>query len=158
MDYEESKKYVLEMFCLEKFRKQQEDSVKTFLFDQKNIFFSALTGFGKSLIFHTIPFIHDMMSGNLLGNSIVIVISPLNSLIDDQLSYLRSVGVTSVALRNNNSMSDIVSEEGEILPLLIYCSPETLNINKWRKLFSSTEFRKLCLGVVVDEAHCIATL
>ena len=154
MDYEESKKYVLEMFCLKSFRKQQEEA---FLLDQKNIFFSAPTGFGKSLIFQTIPLIHDTMSGNLLGNSTVIVISPLNSLIDDQLSYLRSVGVTVVALRNNNSMSDIVSEEGEILPSLIYCSPETLNINKWRKLFSSTEFRKSCLGVVVDEAHCIAT-
>ena len=50
MDYEESKKYVLEMFCLKNFRKQQEYAVKAFLLDQKNIFFSAPTGFGKSLI------------------------------------------------------------------------------------------------------------
>ena len=34
MDYEEPKKYVLEMFSLKNFRKQQ-DAVKAFLLDQK---------------------------------------------------------------------------------------------------------------------------
>ena len=51
------------------------------------------TGSGKSLIFQSAPIVFDTI--RLLSNakSIALVISPLASLMQDQVRYLKSVGI-----------------------------------------------------------------
>ena len=53
------------------------------------------TGYGKSIIFHLLPFICDHLNIYKHGgsNNAVLVISPLNSLISDQITILKNRGV-----------------------------------------------------------------
>ena len=57
---------------------------------------ALLTGYGKSLIFQLLPSLFPMKSDS---NNIVIVVCPLNSIIENQINTLRSrnlnVGVLS---------------------------------------------------------------
>ena len=56
------------------------------------------TGYGKSVIFHVLPFMSDHLSGKG-NNSIAIVISPLNALIEDQASTLNARGIKTGVLQ-----------------------------------------------------------
>ncbi|XP_032224535.1 probable ATP-dependent DNA helicase RecS [Nematostella vectensis] len=47
------------------------------------------TGYGKSVIFHILPAMYDFKRG-LTNDSIIIVVSPLYSLINDQLGILKN--------------------------------------------------------------------
>ena len=75
---------------------------------EKDIMCVLPTRYGKSLIFHLLPMLlyakHKLSSDDLLGwtlksictaavNAIVIVVSPLNSLMSDQISRLRMSGI-----------------------------------------------------------------
>eukprot|EP00795_Rhopilema_esculentum_P014506 gene14506-5566_t len=124
-----------------------------------DIFFSAPTGFGKSLIFQILPIMTDIILDQLPGTSTVIVISPLKSLMIDQVSFLnKETGITAIALTDTNEMeSDELFEHiTEDCISLIYASPETLlSIKRWRTIASSPAFRKNCVGLIIDEAHCL---
>lgn len=66
------------------------------------------TGFGKSLIFQLLPFVFDYLSGNSSQSS-VIVISPLNGLIRDQIEKLKKfmrVGVMQINDMDTDSDGD----------------------------------------------------
>ena len=58
------------------------------------------TGYGKSIIFHLLPFICDYLNiSNHSGpNNAVLVISPLNALINYQITILKNCGVEAVVL------------------------------------------------------------
>ena len=60
------------------------------------------TGYGKSLIDQMLPSLFHKISARNLSSkdkSIVIVVSPLNALIDDQIKKLKSAGVNCTSLR-----------------------------------------------------------
>ena len=40
--------------------------------------------------------------------------------------------------------------------LLVFMSPETLQVREWRSVLSSEVFKKQVVLVAVDEAHCIS--
>lgn len=56
------------------------------------------TGYGKSVIFHLLPYMSDYINEKV-DRSIVIVISPLNALIADQVSSLKARGVSAGVLQ-----------------------------------------------------------
>jgi superfamily II DNA helicase RecQ len=56
------------------------------------------TGYGKSIIFQLLPFLHEYHSISEAGN-IVIVVAPLNALIEDKIKRLRKRGVSAGMLR-----------------------------------------------------------
>ena len=64
------------------------------------LFFS--TGYGKSLIYQMLPSLFDKITTRNLSSknkSIVLVVSPLNALIDHQINKLKSAGVNCTSLR-----------------------------------------------------------
>ena len=79
--------------CGEAFPRTDECSLK--LSFQEVVFFSKLpTGFGKSLVFQMAPLVHAKLSKlnhGLTANPIIIVISPLVSLMEDQTPVVRRV-------------------------------------------------------------------
>ena len=72
------------------------------------------TGYGKSVIFYLLPYVLDYLNDK--GNkSIVIVISPLNALIDDQVASLKTRGIKAGVLRASRQEAfDVANDDGEI--------------------------------------------
>ena len=54
------------------------------------------TGYGKSLIFHLLP---DLLKYEGCDQNMVIVISPLNSIIEDQLNHLKNKNIPAAVLQ-----------------------------------------------------------
>ncbi len=83
---------------VEKFYPDQEEALRNF-FQGKDLFFSAHTGYGKSLIFQAIPIIADVLEDQLIGTSTVLVISPLLSLMKDQVRNINeNFGISAGAI------------------------------------------------------------
>ncbi|XP_020913801.1 uncharacterized protein LOC110251428 [Exaiptasia diaphana] len=59
------------------------------------------TGYGKSVIFHLLPFMFDYEKKK--DDSIVLVIAPLDSLIEDQVMSLKSRGIKAGVLKTKKS-------------------------------------------------------
>lgn len=104
------------------------------------------TGSGKSLCYQ-LPV--ALLAGATL------VVSPLISLMKDQLEKLHALGITAVQLNSSLSRAeedDAVARIAQGGRLIIFCTPERL---------ASPAFLSLLAGappslVVIDEAHCIS--
>ena len=59
------------------------------------------TGYGKSLCFQLLPFMFDFKTSSSSERSVVLVLSPLVSLMIDQVSGLRKRGVSAAILSGN---------------------------------------------------------
>jgi ATP-dependent DNA helicase RecQ len=120
------------------FRYPQQEIIESILAN-KSCFAIMPTGAGKSLCFQLLSFV---------ANKPILVLSPLISLMDDQVKEAKSKGINAVALHS----SSYTSMENFDKYQLIFCSPEK---------FNTTHFiKKLMMCVlsliVVDEAHCIS--
>eukprot|EP00112_Aurelia_sp_Birch-Aquarium-sp1_P000458 Seg1043.9 transcript_id=Seg1043.9/GoldUCD/mRNA.D3Y31 product="Werner syndrome ATP-dependent helicase" protein_id=Seg1043.9/GoldUCD/D3Y31 len=110
----------------------------------------------RALFFQAIPVIADELSGLINGASKLLVVTPLKSLMEDQVKSLREkTAVTAAAIFQGKEDSVLRGiEEG--FYSIVYASPESILSNsKWRKLLTSSSFGDYCVGVVIDEAHCI---
>ena len=127
-----------------------------------DVFVSLPTGFGKSICFHVLPFLFDRKLGCMDGErkSCVIVISPLISLMVDQVRNLRASGVEAVVISSVSRQSVdeefLANEENLRSCSLIYSSPEALLHIKWREVFENSLVTNRVCAVVVDEAHCVS--
>jgi ATP-dependent DNA helicase RecQ len=133
------------------------------------------TGYGKTLIFCLLPaLLFAKKNGTQFGNlsSIVIVVSPLNALIANQISRLNSGRITATALdviSTNKEVSD--DSEPEVVCDFNYGDKQKLEIGYYnivfvhpesvvscvygRKLIQSEAYQDNVCAVVVDKAHCI---
>lgn len=76
---------------------EQQDAIKAF-FKGKDVFVNLPTGFGKSLIFQCLPLVADIVHDKPRGSSVIVVISPLRSLMEDQVQYLNSICIPAIAI------------------------------------------------------------
>ena len=77
------------------------------LYHQKDVVAVFPTGYGKSVIFHILPFLLEYKEQDKhSGKNAVIVIAPLNSLIDDQVGHLRKKGI-KVAILCSSGANEI---------------------------------------------------
>ncbi len=64
------------------------------LYHQKDVVAVLPTGYGKSVILHILPFLLEYKEQDKHSRkNAVMVIAPLNSLIDDQVGHLRKKGI-----------------------------------------------------------------
>ena len=74
-----------------------------------------------------------------------------------QVNYLKTkVGLAAAAIQRETDELCMGSiENGEIS--YVYSSPESmLSLERWRKILTSNVYKEACIGIVVDEAHCIS--
>jgi len=104
------------------------------------------TGGGKSVCYQLPP---------LLMPNFTLVVSPLKSLMKDQVDGLRELGISAAALSSSQAASEKreairMAEAGQLK--LLYIAPERL------LLPNTIEWLKSCppASIAIDEAHCIS--
>ena len=138
-------KYLNDTFGYSEFRFHQREIIQSIL-DKKDTLAIMPTGGGKSLCYQ-IP--------ALCSEGLALVISPLISLMRDQVAGLKDFGVPSAFLNSSLDFSEqkkVISqvESGKIK--LLYVAPErTLNAFFLEKLKSI----EISL-IAIDEAHCVS--
>lgn len=134
-----------QFFGFDTFRPRQEEIITTVLSKRDTIAIMP-TGGGKSLCYQ-LP--------ALLFNGLTIVVSPLISLMEDQVAALHKIGIEALFL---NSSLDWDTYRGNMAQVrsgvikLLYCAPETLLTDRVQDLLSGVQVD--CL--TIDEAHCIS--
>ena len=133
---------------------EQRDCIKH-LYEGKDVFLWLPTGFGKSLCYEVLPFVLDDKLGR--HGSVVIVISPLVSLMVDQVRSLRQRSVNAAIMSSGNVDRELmVTEEDFSRCSLLFCAPEALDVSEWREAIPKHDFSSRVVAVVVDEAHCVS--
>ena len=132
-------------FGYDTFRPLQQDVIENVL-SRKDTLAVMPTGGGKSLCYQ-IP--------SLMFDGLTVVVSPLISLMKDQVEQLRAFGVPSLFI--NSTLSPQAYQEsmdhvrnGEVK--LLYVAPETLLTQRILSLLDSVQVD--C--ITIDEAHCIS--
>jgi ATP-dependent DNA helicase RecQ len=136
-------------FGLTEFRPGQEEVVCAVL-DGESVLAVMPTGAGKSLCYQ----LPAMVAGGL-----TLVVSPLISLMHDQLEKLKELGIRAVRLDSTMSEKQARAVMDEVAdatkPALLYLTPERIVDRTFR-----AELKRLrpagATLFVVDEAHCIS--
>jgi bloom syndrome protein len=135
------------------FRLRQKAAIVAILKDF-DCFILMPTGAGKSLCYQ-LPAI--------LSKGVTIVISPLISLIADQVTKLKSLKINACALKsssNNMNEHNAVFTQLECTSVdikLLYVTPEMIGKStRFLSTMQSLHHRGLLSRIVIDEAHCIS--
>ena len=87
---------------------QQLEAVR-YIYEEKDVFLWLPTGFGKSVCYEVLPFVLDHKRGNVGSGegsySVVLVISPLVSLMVNQVTSLRERGVMAAIVSGHPGVS-----------------------------------------------------
>jgi len=127
------------------FRPLQKEIISSVL-EKKDSLVIMPTGGGKSLCYQIPALIFD---------GITIIVSPLISLMKDQVEQLKELGVNAIFLNSSLSQEEYAMNVELLLNnkvKLFYVAPETLFLEKTIQLLSSLKID--C--ITVDEAHCIS--
>ena len=147
------------------------------------------TGYGKSVIFHLLPYVADYldktmdaMKENTCGN-IVLIVTPLNALINNQISILHEHTIEATVLKSNSHTAsendrkeceaDTPNDCKENLLehsldtttprnikqgkyKIIFCHPEAfISCKEGRRLLMSNVLQNNVVACVIDEGHLV---
>ena len=134
---------------------EQKECIK-YIFDGKDVFVWLPTGFGKSICYEVLPFIFDKKLGR--DNSLVLVISPLVSLMVDQVRSLRSRSVKASVMSSGSGVEKefIATDDDLVSNSHLFCAPEALVAGRWRDAVENPNVSSRIVTIVVDEAHCVS--
>jgi ATP-dependent DNA helicase RecQ len=127
------------------FRPDQKEPIENVL-SGNDIIVIRPTGGGKSLCFQ-LP--------SLVLKGVTLVISPLISLMKDQVDTLNNKGIPAAFLNstlNKAQERDIYRKLSAKLIKLLYCSPERMQNMQFRNYLKSINVSL----IAIDEAHCIS--
>ncbi|NXZ84746.1 DNA helicase RecQ [Haemophilus influenzae] len=133
------------VFGYQSFRKGQEEVINAALNGQDALVVMA-TGNGKSLCYQ-IP--------ALCFEGLTLVISPLISLMKDQVDQLQANGIEADFLNSSQTLEQQQQVQNKLISgqlKLLYVSPEKVMTNSFFQLIS---YSKVSF-IAIDEAHCIS--
>ena len=132
-------------FGYEKFRPHQKEIINNVL-EKKDTLVLMPTGGGKSICYQ-IP--------ALKFNGLTIVISPLISLMKDQVDTLQTKGINAMYINSSLTQTQIKDIKEQILKneiKILYLAPERLVLKSFKEFILNI---KVSL-IAIDEAHCIS--
>ena len=152
-------------------KEKQYEALKAVVLKNRDVLAVLPTGYGKSLIYQLLPLVFDFFTanGSPVRKSTVIVISPLNALMRDQIVKLKEGGLNVCVLKGDRVASTDGDGDDEVsVPVetlvntthdLIFAHPEVLVDNKKvLKILKSPQFKEKVKAIVVDEAHLVIDL
>ena len=99
-------------------------------------------GFGKSLCYILLPRVFDLLCG-VEKKSIVMVISPLLALMEDQVATITSLGISAVHVSERQGTDLSIKQQirhGNYQ--ILFISPEALfSCTEWRTLLSTDHYK-----------------
>ena len=135
------------VFGYKEFRQGQREIIQNIL-DGRDTLAVMPTGGGKSLCYQ-IP--------ALIFEGITVVVSPLISLMQDQVGALLENGVDAAFLNSTLNLDEYKKTVRDIKSgraKLLYLSPEALATERVKSILSEADVPVSC--VTIDEAHCIS--
>ncbi|MBD5643634.1 DNA helicase RecQ [Clostridium botulinum] len=142
---ESAKNLLKKHFGYNEFRKAQEKVIESILKKEDTVAIMP-TGAGKSICYQ-IP--------ALIFEGVTVVISPLISLMKDQVDSLKEVGIEATYINsslNNLEIEERIFNAREGLYKLIYIAPERLESDNFVRSLNNLNIAL----VAVDEAHCVS--
>ncbi|KAA6388138.1 MAG: putative RecQ family ATP-dependent DNA helicase [Streblomastix strix] len=141
----------LNLFHLPGFRGQQEKALRSVLAGH-DTFILWPTGAGKSLVYQ-LP--------SVITKKLSLVISPLISLMHDQVTHLQNLGLAADLLcsgRKKNELQLIYKDLALTNPSLrvLYVTPEMVSTDHFQELLMQLYQKKYIGLFAVDEAHMIS--
>ncbi|SPJ71081.1 related to recQ gene for DNA helicase [Fusarium torulosum] len=138
-------------FHKEDFRPHQREIIEAAL-DGYDVYVQAATSFGKSLCFQ-LPAVIDQ--------GITIVVSPLLSLMINQVEALKASGIEANAYNSITPYPDKQRierdlESGHPRTRLLYVTPELCSSPRFRERLQLVYKQKELARIAIDEAHCIS--
>lgn len=132
-------------FGYDTFRPLQQEIIQTVL-DKQDCVVLMPTGGGKSLCFQ-LP--------ALLQDGLTVVVSPLISLMKDQVDALAGNGINAAMINSSQEREEIdsvIEKTRQGLIKILYIAPERLAMSSFENLLHTLPIRLFA----IDEAHCIS--
>ena len=168
--------YAAAKLQINEFKPLQREAIKGALLG-RDVCVSLPTGYGKSCIFHALPLCFDWLRRAQHASqatvcppspttspvdvvhpsvpstsSFVVVISPLVSLMKNQVETLRERGVDAVHFGEASPEEDQRLRDGKVSH--IFMSPESV-FERGFQLFQSQKWQENLCAIAVDESHCV---
>lgn len=127
------------------FRKGQESIINSIL-NKKDVLAIMPTGGGKSICYQLPALILDGMT---------VVISPLISLMKDQVDALKAMGIDAAFINSslgNKEFNEILSNIRKNTYKILYIAPERLDTQEFLELINNNDISQ----IAIDEAHCVS--
>jgi ATP-dependent DNA helicase RecQ len=141
----ELNKILHDKFSLSAFRKGQREIIESIL-AKKDVLAVLPTGGGKSLCYQ-FPAVYLQ--------KLVVVISPLIALMNDQVAGLRRAGIPAGALHSgltDSERREVFQEMGQGGPFILYLSPERAAKDGFKTWVKNRDIALFA----IDEAHCVS--
>jgi ATP-dependent DNA helicase RecQ len=136
-------------FGYDSFRPGQQAIIEAAL-DNQDLLVIMPTGGGKSLCFQ-LP--------ALLKAGVMIVISPLIALMQDQVEALRDNGIGATFLNSSVSGVEVRNRANQVLDgtiKLLYVAPERLMTDRFFEFLDQVQATVGIAAFAIDEAHCVS--
>ena len=164
VDVEGANKACAERLGFRDMKKEQKEAIMKFVVEGQDVFLCLPTGFCKSLCYYSIPILCDILAERNSPWLLVVIVSPLIALMNDQVASLMGKGLNAVSIVVDSEGSDIDSEGSDDYQSAvvrgnfqyIFMTPEILLKSKsWINVFQSPSFNERLVGIIIDEAHCV---
>ena len=136
-------------FGYDRFRPGQEQIISQILADE-DVLVIMPTGGGKSLCFQ-LP--------ALLKSGVMIVVSPLIALMQDQVQALQDNGIGATFMNSTIGLAESRLREQAILQgkiKLLYVAPEKLLTDRFLPFLQDINSQMGISAIAIDEAHCVS--
>ncbi len=145
----EAEKILTQKFRYHAFKEYQKQAITNTL-EKKDSLIIMPTGSGKSLCYQ-IP--------AQMSDGVTIVISPLISLMKDQVDQLVAFGFSATYINSTLSLQEIQKRMAQMAALdykLVYIAPERLDTSQFQRIFQILAVERKISLIAIDEAHCVS--
>jgi RecQ family ATP-dependent DNA helicase len=147
-EYKKAKQILKTHFGYDNFKQNQYKIIHSII---RGIDILAIlpTGYGKSLCFQIIP---------LLTDKLIICVSPLVALMEDQQSILRSLNISCCCWNSQLSKKEKIQMEKNLIEgvyKILYITPESMvsSYDMIQKIYKNCGISM----IAIDEAHCLSS-